>query len=92
MAALLKQTTALTKISRLRRRLRIIQGGTRASKTFSIVAYLIYVAQSNPNLVISIVSESLPHLKLGAMRDFHTIMRRLSSSDVSDSRRKPESA
>lgn len=75
MAALLKQTTALTKISSLRRRLRIIQGGTSASKTFSIVAYLIDVAQNNPNLVISIVSESLPHLKLGAMRDFQTIMR-----------------
>lgn len=75
MASLLKQTTALTKISSLRRRLRIIQGGTSASKTFSIVAYLIDVAQNNPNLVISIVSESLPHLKLGAMRDFKTIMR-----------------
>lgn len=75
MAALLKQTTALTKISSLRRRLRIIQGGTSASKTFSIIAYLIDVAQNNPNLIISIVSESLPHLKLGAIRDFQTIMR-----------------
>lgn len=74
MAALLQQTTALTKISSLRRRLRIIQGGTSASKTFSIVAYLIHTAQSNGGLVISIVSESLPHLKKGAMRDFKTIM------------------
>ncbi|WP_336874393.1 hypothetical protein [Rhodococcus qingshengii] len=74
MAALLQQTTALTKISSLRRRLRIIQGGTSASKTFSIVAYLIHTAQSNAGLVISIVSESLPHLKKGAIRDFKTIM------------------
>ncbi|WMM74457.1 terminase large subunit [Rhodococcus pyridinivorans] len=75
MAALLKQTTALTKISSLRRRLRIIQGGTSASKTFSILAYLIHTAQSNANLLISVVSESLPHLKLGAIRDFKLIMK-----------------
>lgn len=75
MAALLQQTTALTKISSLRRRLRIIQGGTSASKTFSVMAYLIHTAQSNPNLVISVVSESIPHLRLGAMRDFTTIMK-----------------
>lgn len=75
MAALLQQTTALKKISSLRRRLRIIQGGTSASKTFSIMAYLIHVAQSNNDLVISVVSESFPHLRLGAMRDFRTIMK-----------------
>lgn len=75
MAALLKQTTALTKISSLTRRLRICQGGTSASKTFSILAYLIHVSQSNPDLLTSVVSESLPHLKLGAIRDFKLIMK-----------------
>lgn len=72
---LLKQTTALTKISQLRRRLRIVQGGTSASKTFSILAYLIHTAQANYDLLISVVSESLPHLKLGAIRDFKSIMK-----------------
>jgi len=75
MTALLQQTTALKKISSLRRRLRIVQGGTSASKTFSILAYLIHVAQTNPNFIISVVSESLPHLKLGAIRDFKFIMK-----------------
>ncbi|MDV7992074.1 PBSX family phage terminase large subunit [Rhodococcus sp. IEGM 1374] len=75
MATLLKQTTALKKISSLRRRLRIVQGGTSASKTFSILAYLIHIAQTNDNFVISVVSESLPHLKLGAIRDFKNIMK-----------------
>lgn len=75
MAALLQQTTALTKIASLRRRLRIIQGGTSASKTFSILAWLIHTAQSNPGLTISVVSESLPHLKLGPIRDFINIMK-----------------
>lgn len=72
---LLKQTTALTKISQLSRRLRIIQGGTSASKTFSILAYLIHTAQANEGVLISVVSESLPHLKLGAIRDFKSIMK-----------------
>lgn len=71
----LAETTALRKISSLTRRLRIIQGGTSASKTFSILAYLIHLAQSNPGIVISVVSESLPHLRLGAIRDFTNIMR-----------------
>lgn len=71
---MLQRTTALKKISALRKRLRIIQGGTSASKTFSILAYLIHVASSNDGLVISVVSESLPHLKLGAIRDFKRIM------------------
>lgn len=71
----LVQTTALTKISSLKKKLRIVQGGTSASKTFSIVAYLIHTAQSNENLLISIVSETLPHLKKGAIRDFMTIMK-----------------
>lgn len=71
----LAETTALRKISALKRRLRIIQGGTSASKTFSILAYLIHLAQSNPGLVISVVSETLPHLRIGAIRDFMNIMR-----------------
>lgn len=75
MAGILKPTTALNRISALRKRLRVIQGGTSASKTFSIMAYLIHVAQSNDNLVISVTSESFPHLRLGAMRDFMTIMK-----------------
>lgn len=57
------------------KRVRAIQGGTSASKTVSIVLYLIHLAQSDkvPTLT-SIVSESLPHLKRGAMRDFLLIL------------------
>ena len=39
------------------------------------MAYLIHVAQSNDNLIISVVSESAPHLRLGAVRDFTLIMK-----------------
>ncbi len=68
-------TTATTKIQALTKRIRAIQGGTSASKTISVLIYLIHRAQSDetPTLT-SIVSESIPHLKRGAMRDFKNIM------------------
>lgn len=68
-------TTATRKVARLNKRIRAIQGGTSASKTISILLYLIHSAQSDktPTLT-SIVSESLPHLKRGAMKDFLSIM------------------
>lgn len=68
-------TTATQKISALTKRLRVLQGGTSSSKTVSSILYLIAMAQSDktPTLT-SIVSESFPHLKRGAMRDFLNIM------------------
>lgn len=68
-------TTALHKIKQLRKRLRICQGGARAGKTIAILTCLIDIAQTHPGLVISVVSESMPHLSRGAMRDFENIMR-----------------
>lgn len=68
-------TTATKKITQLTKRIRAVQGGTSASKTISILLYLINLAQSDkkPTLT-SIVSESIPHLKRGAIRDFKNIM------------------
>lgn len=68
-------TTATKKIARLKRRIRAVQGGTSASKTISILLLLIDLAQASKKpLLISVVSESMPHLKRGAMRDFLNIM------------------
>jgi phage terminase large subunit len=69
-----QRTTAQEKISRLRKRVRIVQGGTSSSKTFSIIPLLIFYAVETPNSEISIVSESIPHLKRGAIKDFINIM------------------
>lgn len=59
-------------------RIRIVQGGTSASKTISILMYLIAKAQQPKELtsptLTSVVSESIPHLKRGAIRDFINIM------------------
>jgi phage terminase large subunit len=70
----LKKTTAQAKIAALRKRVRIVQGGSSSSKTFTIIPLLIHYANSNPNKEISIVSESIPHLRRGAIRDFVKIM------------------
>lgn len=61
----------------------INQGGTRAGKTFAILQALITIANgTGKSLIISIVSESLPHLKRGAMRDFFAILESLECYDV----------
>jgi len=69
-----QRTTAQEKIIKLRKRIRIVRGGTSSSKTFSIIPILIDYACNNPKSEISIVSETLPHLKKGAIRDFVKIM------------------
>ena len=69
-----QKTTAQKKILKLTTRIRIVQGGTSSSKTFSIIPLLINHAVRNPKSEISIVSESIPHLKRGAIKDFIKIM------------------
>lgn len=69
------ETTATRKIKALKKRIRVVQGGTSSSKTVSILLYLIAMAQSDRKLTLtSVVSESFPHLKRGAMKDFKDIM------------------
>ena len=68
-------TTATKKILQLKKKIRAVAGGTSASKTISILLYLIHRAQSDEKKTItSVVSESTPHLKRGAIRDFKNIM------------------
>lgn len=69
-------TTALKKVRQLTKRIRVVQGGTSASKTISILSVLIHDAQTDttPTLT-SIVSETFPHLRRGAMRDFLNILK-----------------
>ena len=71
---MLKKTTAQIKIAKLRKRVRIVRGGTSSSKTFTIIPFLIHYALENPRVEISIVAETIPHLRRGALRDFLKIM------------------
>lgn len=51
------------------------EGGTSSSKTYSILQLLILIAQdAKEKFLISVVSESLPHLKRGCIRDFINIL------------------
>ena len=72
---MLVRTTAVNKIIALKKRIKIIQGGTSAGKTFGIIPVLISKAAKTPNLEISIVAESIPHLRRGALKDFINIMK-----------------
>jgi len=68
-------TTAIKKIYSLKKRIKIIQGGTSAGKTFGILPILIDKAIRTPGLEISVVAESIPHLRRGALKDFLKILK-----------------
>ena len=70
-----QRTTAINKILALKKRIKIVQGGTSAGKTYGILPILIDRAAKTPNTEISVVSESIPHLRRGALRDFVKIMK-----------------
>lgn len=68
------RTTVINKILKLTKFVKGIQGGTSAGKTFGVLPVLIDIAAKTKLIEISIVAESVPHLKRGAMKDFKKIM------------------
>ena len=68
------RTTVINKIKNLTKFVKGLQGGTSAGKTFGVLPVLIDIATKNPLTEISVVAESIPHLKRGAMKDFKKIM------------------
>lgn len=69
------QTTTLQKIQAIKEPVKVIQGSASAGKTIAILLILINLAQSKNAGTISVVSETMPHLKKGAIRDFLSIMK-----------------
>lgn len=60
----------------------LLEGGTYSSKTYSALQALIVVAQESPQrLDIDIVSESIPHLKGGCLKDFFNILEEATSNN-----------
>lgn len=49
------------------------KGGTRSGKTYSVMQLLLVILMTKKKSV-SVVSETLPHLKRGALRDFRDIL------------------
>jgi len=70
-------TTTAVKIKGLRKRVRIVQGGSSAGKTFAILSLLYSFAADEKQgpYEISVVSESIPHLRRGALKDFLKMLR-----------------
>ena len=66
-------TTAIKRIRKVKARKKVIQGGTSAGKTIAILAVLINIAAKSKT-EISVVSESVPHLRRGAIKDFAKVM------------------
>lgn len=69
--------TSMEKIFGMKGRIRAVAGGTSASKTISILVWLIDYCQRNQQRekLCTVVSESYPHLEGGAMLDFEMIMK-----------------
>lgn len=68
-------TTGIKKLRKLTKRIKVIPGGTSGGKTYGILPILIDRAAKTPLLEISVVSESVPHLRKGALKDFLKIMK-----------------
>jgi phage terminase large subunit len=62
------------------------EGGSRSSKSYSVVQLLIHIALTKPNTRISMVSHSLPHIKRGVYRDFKNILEQWNIWDEKDFR------
>jgi phage terminase large subunit len=69
-----KRTTAINKMMAMTKRKRVIQGGTSSGKTYGIIPILINYATENPRQRITIVAESIPAVKDGAVKIFKDIM------------------
>ena len=70
-----KYTTTLKKIRSLKKKIRAIVGGTSAGKTISILMVLIDKCIKTPKLEVSVVGESIPSLRRGALKDWEKIMK-----------------
>lgn len=80
-------TTALEKIRALEdtgRRTWVIQGGTSAAKTISILLFILDWSIIHPTKKSSIFTDTLPHLRDGAMSDFLDICLETGILDIAD--------
>lgn len=80
---MLTTTTGLRKISGLRKRIKGIQGGQGAAKTYSILILICNHASSNDNKEIFIASEELSKMRITVIKDFKNIMKAFGIYDQS---------
>lgn len=71
----MRPTTALRKIGAMKKRIRVVQGGQGAAKTYSILTFLINHGSSVPNREIIVCSAQLTKMRLTVIKDFVKIMK-----------------
>lgn len=69
------RTTAINKLLAMTKRKKVVQGSTSAGKTYGIIPILINTAASHNDWIITVVAETLPAVKAGAMRIFFSVMK-----------------
>lgn len=67
-------TTSIKKCLNLTARKRVVQGGTNAAKTYSIIPIIIDYATKHPRHLITVVAESIPAVRNGAVKIFQDTM------------------
>jgi phage terminase large subunit len=55
----------------------ILQGGTRSSKSYSALQWILVHCLMEPNIVVSVVRKSFPSMRVSIMRDWQTILKDL---------------
>lgn len=68
------QTTKTYRDIESGRKIILLRGGTRSSKSYTAIQWLIVQALSNENIMVSVVRKSFPSLRISALRDFRSIM------------------
>lgn len=68
------RTTAINKLLNMKARKKVVQGSTSAGKTYGIIPVIIDKAIKTPRLKITIVAETLPAVREGALDIFKSIM------------------
>lgn len=70
-----QRTTAINKLLAMKARKRVVQGGTSAGKTYGIIPVAaIDYATKNPRHLITVVAESIPAVRNGAVKIFQDTM------------------
>ena len=78
------ETTALEVIRAMQARIRVVQGGTSAGKTIAILLDELNEAIEQAGILTSVVTDSMPNLRRGAMRDFLKICQATNVLTVAD--------
>lgn len=80
----LKATTGLEKVIAMQKRIRVIQGGTSAGKTWDVLMDELDEAIRQKGILTTIMTDTMPNLRHGAMRDFIKIAKETNAWDAGD--------